>query len=228
MQVTVSPAGAYLAWTGQEVNMLKSKVSGIDFATRQMMATDSIKLNGTAFPVQPLHKAIKQLGVCIAMTSDFSKEKENVIEEMKKRLSALRLDQVLSPILKELAIKIGVVPVFRYSAGLIPWTKTELEQISQLWLTAFKHAWTFSPKLDGSPMSLDRDDGGRECPSASEEWTRAVLDLWEQCICLPSEISQIVTHHLEQVCLDHGCYALNQLQCLLRLRGNHSAVSVVE
>ncbi len=43
------------------------------------------------------------------MTDDFSEEKESVIEEIKQRLSALRLDRVLSeqlsPILKELAIK---------------------------------------------------------------------------------------------------------------------------
>ena len=127
-----------------------------------MVATDSImiKQNGSAFPVQPPHKPIKQLEVRIAMTSNFSEEKKYVTEEMKKRLSALRLDQVLSPILKKLAIKVGFVQVFCYSAGLVPWTKTELEQISQLWLAAFKHTWTFSPKPDGSPMSLDRDDGG--------------------------------------------------------------------
>ena len=79
------------------------------------------------------------------MTDDFSEEKAYVLEEMKQRLSALRLDSVLSPVLKELAIKIGVVPVFRYSAGVVPWTKTELDQISQMWLAAFKQAWTFSP-----------------------------------------------------------------------------------
>ena len=192
MQAIVSPAGAYLKWTGQTVNMLKSKISAIDFATGQMVATDNVKLNGAAFPVQPPHKALKQLGVRIAMTNDFSEEKEYVIAEMLQRLSALRLDRVLSPTLKELAIKIGVIPVFRYSAGVVPWTKTELEQISRLWLTAFKQAWTFSPKLDASPISLDREDGGRECPSATEEWIRAVLDLWEQCISFPSEISRVI------------------------------------
>jgi hypothetical protein len=55
--------------------------------------------------------------------------------------------------------------------------------------------------------TLDRDDWDPECPSASDEWTpgRDVLD-WEPFICLPSEISRtrIVTHHLEQMCLDHG------------------------
>ncbi len=53
MQAIVSPAGAYLTWTGQTVNMLKSKISAIDFATGQMVATDNVKLNGAAFPVQP-------------------------------------------------------------------------------------------------------------------------------------------------------------------------------
>jgi hypothetical protein len=76
---------------------------------------------------------------------------------------------VISPTLKELTIKIGVIPVFRHSACVVPWTKTESEQIFKLWLAAFKHAWTFSAKLDDSSMRLDRDDGGRECPSATNE-----------------------------------------------------------
>jgi len=143
MQSIVSLAGAFLTWMGQMVNMLKSKISAIDFANGRTVATDSIQLNGAAFPVQPPHKALKQLGVRLAMTDDFSEEKAYVLEEMRQRLSALRLDSVLSPVLKELAIKIGVVPVFRYSAGVVPWTKTELDQISQMWLAAFKQAWTF-------------------------------------------------------------------------------------
>ncbi len=34
--------------------------------------------------------------------------------------------------------------------------------------------------------------------------------------------------HLEQTCLAHRCYTLNQLQCLLRLGRGHSAISAVE
>ena len=45
------------------------------------MATDNIKLNGTTFPAH-LHRALKQLEVRIAMLSDFSEEKEYVMEEM--------------------------------------------------------------------------------------------------------------------------------------------------
>jgi hypothetical protein len=39
-----------------------------------------------------------------------------------------------------------------------------------------------------SPMCLDRDEGGRACPSAVEEWICAVLDAWEQCIGLPGDL----------------------------------------
>ena len=40
-------------------------------------------------------------------------------------LSALRRSGVTSLILNELAIKIGVVQVFSYSADVIPWTKMD-------------------------------------------------------------------------------------------------------
>ena len=219
MQCIIQPAGEYLGWMGCSVNMFKSKIAAINFATGQTIATDSIKLNGVAFPALGSNQAHKQLGVRVALNGDFSQEKTHVLTEMQHRLSALKTDKVLSPTLKEMGIKIGVVPVFRYSAGVVPWSRAELEQISKLWMTAYKQAWSFSSNMDGSPIVLNRDDGGRECPSAVEEWTQAVLDLWDKCISLPGEISRIVTHTLNQGCLDHGCYALNQLQCLLRVSG---------
>ena len=89
------------------------------------------------------------------LNPDFSQEKARVADEMRLRLSALRTDKLLPPVLKEVAIKIGVVSVFRYSAGLVPWSKTELDQISKSWVAAYKQAWMFSPKLDSSPIWLD-------------------------------------------------------------------------
>ena len=226
MQCIIQPAGAYLGWMGCMVNILKCRISAINFATGKTIATDSIKLNDVAFPALDSHHAHKQLGVRIALNGDFTEEKMHILEEMQHRLSALKTDRVLSPVLRELGIKLGVVPVFRYSAGVVPWSKTELEQISKLWILAYKQAWSFSSNMDGSPIVLNRHDGGRECPSAVEEYTRAVLDLWDKCISLPGEISRIVRHYLQQCCLDHGCYALNQLQCLLRI--NDKAESTIE
>ncbi len=61
MQATVSlqVAGAFLTWMGQVVNMLriKSKISAIDLGKQWPLI----------IPVQPPHKALKQLGVCHAV-----------------------------------------------------------------------------------------------------------------------------------------------------------------
>ncbi len=76
VQVIVSPAGAYRTWTGRTANMLKCKILAVDFATGQRLATDNIKLNGTASSAHR-HKALKQLGVSLAMTNYFSEEKDS-------------------------------------------------------------------------------------------------------------------------------------------------------
>jgi hypothetical protein len=154
----------------------------------------------------------------------FTKAKLHIIEKKFFHLSELKTGQVLSPVLTKLGMNLNseawVVLVFRYNTGVVPWSEIELEQISKLRISAFKQALSFSSNMDGSPIVWNCNDGGKECPLAVEEWTRAVLDLWDTCIFLPGvpgEISWIVTHNLRQSCLDHGCNALNQLQCLLRI-----------
>jgi hypothetical protein len=55
-------------------------------------------------------------------------------------------------------------------------------------------------------------------------WTREVYEVLEQCATVTGEISRIMMHYLEPQCIAHGCYALNQLQLLLRVRGNAETV----
>ena len=76
----------------------------------------------------------------MTMTGNFEVEKEYVRGEMQRRLESLNADEVLSPSLKELAIKVGIISVFRYSAGLVPWTRSELNNISKTWSTGYKQA----------------------------------------------------------------------------------------
>ena len=155
MAIIVKSAGPYLNWCGLEVNMPKSMVSAVDHATDKMVATDSITLNGMPFTVLPPDQLHKHLGLRATIMGDFAAEKAHVLAEMKLQLEALKGNAVLLRSLEELVIKVGVVPVFRYSAGLVDWTKTELEQISKLWIGAFKHAWTLPRSTDSTPLVLD-------------------------------------------------------------------------
>jgi hypothetical protein len=104
--------------------MKKSEIAGIDLATGETIAADNIKLNGQTFQVLDVEQEHKLLGVSISLKGDFTAEKQHVLETMQERVQALRVDQWLTPTLKELAVKIGIVPSFRYSAGVVPWSKT--------------------------------------------------------------------------------------------------------
>ena len=62
-------------------------------------------------------------------------------------------------------------------------------------------------------------DGGRGCPSAADLCTAEVLDMFEQCLSLPGEISQTIQQYLYIQCTNNGCRAINQLQQLISIRG---------
>jgi len=117
--------------------MFKSYISAINFATGQAMPTDSITFDGKPFSVLHPAQAHKHLGIRMTLTGDFREEKAYVRAEMQRRITELMDDKVLSPSLKELAIKIGVISVFRYSAGAVPWTRTELDKITDMWIGAY-------------------------------------------------------------------------------------------
>ena len=141
---------------------------------------------------------------------------------MQQRLAALKEDRVLSRPKKELIIVTAVCSIFRYSAGIADWTKSELDDITKSWISAFMQAWTLPPGSDGSSMILAKSDAGRECPTAADMCTAEVLDFLEQCLCLPREITQIVQQYLYLQCTANGCHSLNQLQQLLS-NSSHSA-----
>jgi hypothetical protein len=90
-----------------------------------------------------------------------------------------------------------------------PWSKTELDQISTLWMAAYKNAWNLPCSMDSTPIILDQEHGGGACPSATEVWIRVGLDALDQCIFLPGDISRTVTAHLQNTCLDNGLYCNN-------------------
>ena len=183
----------------------KIKIVGVDMKTGKSIATDSITLNGEPFSVLSPNEPHKNLGVRMTMLGDFSAEK---------------LAQKRSRPEKELIIVTAVCSVFRYSAGIVDWTKAELDDTTNSWISAFKQAWNPPPGSDGSPMLLAKSDAGRECPTAADMCTAEVLDTLEQCLGLPGEISQIVQQYLYLQCTANGCHSLNQLQTLISVRGS--------
>ena len=215
----VQPVGNYLHWTGQLVQTNKSEIVGVDLGTGQPIATDSITLNGQPFTVLHPDDPHKHLGVRMTAMGDLTAEKKHVQQVMEQRLAALKEDRVLSIVEKEQIIITGICSVFRYSAFIVDWSTTELDNITRSWLMAHKQTWSLPPGSDGSPMLLDKKDGGRGCPSAADLCTAEVLDMLEQCLSLPGEISHFTKQYLYTQCTNYGCKALNQLQKLISITG---------
>ena len=159
--------------------------------------------------------------------------KSHVQAEMGRRIDSLLSDVIFTAPMKEYALQIGFVSVFRYSARLAPWTLTERLELNAMWSQAYTRFWCRRKSalgLDASPILSANDDGGRECPSVIKVWTREVLTVYKQCLFLPGEVSQIMKHHLYQPFLDHGCVSPSQLQQLLRVSGQthfHSAIALL-
>ena len=134
----------------------KSWIVAVDMRTGLSVPTDSITLNGEPFPVISPDQPFKHLGVRMTVMGDFSAEKEHVLSDMSKKLAALKEDRVLTHREKEVVIKIAVCSVFCYSAGLVNWSRSELDAISKMWARAYKQACDLPCCVDGSLIIIDQ------------------------------------------------------------------------
>ena len=84
---------------------------------------------------------------------------------------------ILTPSMKKYAFNTSIVSVFVYSAGLVPWSLNERLEINAMWSNAYTRFWCRRKSargIDALPIRLSNTDGGLDCTSAIEEWTREV------------------------------------------------------
>ncbi len=78
----------------------------------------------------------------MTLTGSYKEHKEYMLAKMKKQCKALAEDKTIPRGgIKELAVNSCIVSIFLASAGVVPWTGAELDDITTLWIQAFKQAW---------------------------------------------------------------------------------------
>ena len=150
------------------------------------------------------------------MPLDHSFETVRVMNETRSRVAALAQAKFLTPSQREVAVTLAITSVFRYSAGLIPWTTTELETLTNVWVEGYRGAWSL-PKSDSALFRLSRRYGGRGCPIAHDVWVSESMSLISQCLKKPGTVSRLMIENLQRACLVRGCFTLYQLQRFTRL-----------
>ena len=206
----------YEEWSGITVNLAKSLVAAIDYSSNRAIDTASLVYRSCPLPVQPVDRPFRLLGVLLTMTLDHSFEKSRVLRETESRVAMLSNATFLTPTQRELAVKLAVVSVFRYSAGLVPWTSVELDDLTKLWVSGYREAWNL-PSSDAALFRLSNRHGGRGCPSAHEIWIIETLSLIRQCLAKPGVVASLMTQELQRACIARGCLSLYQLQRMARL-----------
>ncbi len=77
----------------------------------------------------------------MTLTGSYREHREYVLAKMKRRCEALAEDDAIPRgEIKELEVTSGIVSIILASVGVVPWTGTELDDITKLWIRAFKQA----------------------------------------------------------------------------------------
>ncbi len=146
---------------------------------------------------------------------------------MKHCLAALSEDRILSRKDKE---QIIVTTVCSVSGAVLAWSLAAGPELNLItvptWTRSYKTAWGLSRGTDGSLFILDQSAGGRGCPSATKMWAREILDMYEQCLSLPTLPDKISQITIPAAAMRLAC--LNQLLVLSLLQISETTETVLE
>ena len=97
----------------------------------------------------------------------------------------------LSPSQRKAVVQLAIVSVFRYTAGLVPWRVSELEELTAISVRGYRGAWGLPRSTDDCFFRVSPGQGGRGCPSALSVWIPETVGLISQCVRVPGVVAQL-------------------------------------
>ena len=126
----------------------------------------------------------------ISASGSWAREKARVRRNIADAIRALR-HSPYTPTQLEQVVWACILPIFRYGAGLVDWTDTELDQITGMWATARRLAWKLPPGTPHCLHLLSRAQGGAQLPHARVLWAKEVMSLLTACRTHDDEIRRL-------------------------------------
>ena len=109
--------------------------------TNTRIPTFDVTYRGVPLPEQAPHEPIRYSGMLVTLTHDYRSEKDRVRQATQERVEVLDRANFLSPSQREAVVQLAIVSVFRYTAGLVPWRMSELEELTAMWVRGHRGAW---------------------------------------------------------------------------------------
>ena len=180
---------SFCEYSGMELRPDKCEITGYNFGTKQPIDVSAVQYKGTALPTLRPGKATKCLGVHISLSLDWSTEKQYVMQKMKNAVAHLHNTCYTRSQIMNL-FRICVVPIFRYSAPLVPWTAAELLKIDRLWSRAVKYSLRLPLSFASAPVFLSRSHGGLGLEPAANFMLKEVQIHVGQCFAFTDVVQE--------------------------------------
>ena len=150
---------SFCAYTGMQVRHEKCEVTGFDFGTNKPMDVSGVRFEGKSLPSLAHKDSARYLGIHVSLSLNWATEKRYVMAKMYHAIEQLR-NTCFTRAQLLMLFRVCVIPIFRYSAPLVPWTQKELHSIDRLWSKAIKYALRLPVSFDLAPVLLDKVVGG--------------------------------------------------------------------
>ena len=200
---------------------MAKNVNKIHFTKKKINTGKTLKTNHIQFstpntparPFPPLDPdaPYKYLGYHISLTLNWHTHKDAVLEKIDSAIDCLR-DSVYLPTQLEEMVRVCIIPLFRYSASLVPWTPAELAVISTKFGVAMKVAWKVNKGCATAPIRLDKVRAGWACPSAQVLYVQELWASYHQFLQHPDELATMTKYETSRLLHTFGCSTLGDLQ----------------
>ena len=216
----------YSQWSNIHFNIPKCAITGKDFKqnTDLSKTLSTLTLNSKTLPTLQAHETYKYLGAHLALDGNFKKEKQLIIKRTKEAAAQLRRTVYTRDQIEKL-LEICVIPIFLYTAAIVPWTPTELNTINNIWISIRKYAFKLPIQSASAPYQTGIHEGGLGHPPIEWHLLRAQHTHMEQCLLHNDELAALFIENTQQALKDIGARNPEEAQKELRTQKHKTATN---
>jgi len=175
-----------------------------DRKQRESMPAPDLRINGERLKTLDINDACRYLGYWDTGNSDMNATREVVRENARVARDLIKSHLLTPELSAELFAQKGI-GAFRFSAALIEWSQSELEDLQKIWVQAYKNAWHVPWSSANSLCTFPNAEGGHECPLPSGVLTQALLQHVDQCMWHEDVVRKIVLAQLARTLTEWHC-----------------------
>ena len=207
----------YSNWADIAFNIPKCRITAHNFTTRTSPNTSTMTLNAHPLPFIDHSTAAPYLGAWISLNGDFKTERANIIAKL-KRTAILLKNTVYSRSQVDRLLNMCIIPLFTFTAGIVNWTQTELNQVNSIWAGVRKYAWKLPLQTSTAPFTTAETQGGLEYEPAESFLLKTQHNTIEQCLQHDDELRTLLIDSTQAALYQMGVNTTNEATAALRLQ----------